>query len=241
MKLWARRLPLVLALSAVVVLWLSGLGTRKGWWHFRIGFQLLRDAAFVGAAAAVLAAAFLLVPKMRFRNAAWLALALVLGAGVFAIPYRWMRLAKDLPLIHDITTDTQDPPKFAAILPLRKDAKNPAEYGGPEIARQQKAAYPDIQPLVLSESPVTAFSHADDAARAMEWEIVRASSPAGPIEATDTTRFFGFKDDIVVRISPAGTGSRVDVRSVSRVGKSDVGKNAERIRRYLALVKAKAK
>jgi uncharacterized protein (DUF1499 family) len=71
------------------------------------------------------------------------------------------------------------------------------------------------------------------AARAQGWEIVAAVPAEGRIEATDTTRFFGFKDDIVIRVKAEGAGSRVDVRSLSRVGKSDVGKNASRIRAYL--------
>jgi uncharacterized protein (DUF1499 family) len=73
-----------------------------------------------------------------------------------------------------------------------------------------------------------------DAARALDWEIVASDAPAGRIEATATTMWFGFKDDIVVRVRPeAGGGSRVDVRSVSRVGQSDVGANAKRIREFI--------
>jgi uncharacterized protein (DUF1499 family) len=72
------------------------------------------------------------------------------------------------------------------------------------------------------------------AARAMGWEVVAADRASGRIEATDTTRFFGFKDDVVIRVQAAPGGSRVDVRSVSRVGGSDVGTNATRIRAYLA-------
>jgi uncharacterized protein (DUF1499 family) len=68
----------------------------------------------------------------------------------------------------------------------------------------------------------------------MDWQIVSADTAAGRLEATATTRWFGFKDDVVVRIRPDATGSRVDVRSVSRVGKSDVGTNAARVRTFLA-------
>ena len=119
------------------------------------------------------------------------------------------------------------------MLPLRKDATNSADYGGPEIAAQQHAAYSDIQPLILSIPSQQAFSQALQAAEAMGWAIVATNPADGRIEATDTTFWFGFKDDIVVRIQAQGDGSRVDVRSVSRVGKSDVGTNAQRIRAYL--------
>jgi uncharacterized protein (DUF1499 family) len=81
------------------------------------------------------------------------------------------------------------------------------------------------------------FKRAEATARAMGWEIVAAEPGEGRIEATDTTMWFGFKDDIVIRIVPEGEGSRLDIRSMSRVGKSDLGKNADRIRKFLAALK----
>ena len=120
-----------------------------------------------------------------------------------------------------------------AVVPLRRDASNPVAYGGPEIAAEQKKAYPDIKPAVLGAPPAQAFDRALDAAKKQGWEIVAAVPAEGRIEATDTTRWFGFKDDVVVRVRPEGAGSRVDVRSVSRVGRGDVGTNARRIRGFL--------
>jgi uncharacterized protein (DUF1499 family) len=120
-----------------------------------------------------------------------------------------------------------------AVLAQRAGAANPAEYGGADVAAQQRTAYPDIRPVTLSDPPARAFERALAAARGEGWEIVAAVPAEGRIEATDTTRWFGFKDDVVVRVKPEGSGSRVDVRSLSRVGKSDVGKNASRIREYL--------
>jgi uncharacterized protein (DUF1499 family) len=143
------------------------------------------------------------------------------------------RTAQSVPPIHDISTDTDNPPPFVAVVERRRDASNPVEYGGPEIAAQQHRAYPDLHPVTLSDPPARAFERALEAARGQGWEIVASAPADGRIEATDTTRFFGFKDDVVVRVKPEGTGSRVDVRSLSRVGKSDVGKNASRIRAYL--------
>jgi len=164
-----------------------------------------------------------------------LVLVLVASAAMLWLPWRWMQQARRLPPIHDVTTDTADPPVFVAVLPLRAGARNSAEYGGDSIAALQQRGYPDIRPLRLDVLPDSAFSRAEDAARAMGWEIVAADAAARRIEATATTRWFGFKDDVVVRVRPDGdTGSRVDVRSVSRVGRSDVGANAARIRAYLA-------
>jgi uncharacterized protein (DUF1499 family) len=166
-----------------------------------------------------------------------LALALAgIGLGLVSVgmPLRWYWAAQRVPPIHDITTDWSNPPRFVAVLAQRRDAPNPAEYGGPALAEQQRQAYPQLGPLILSDPPDAAFRKALDAAGAMGWEIVAEDPAQGRIEATDTTFWFGFKDDVVVRIEPGGPGSRVDVRSVSRVGKSDVGTNARRIEKYLA-------
>lgn len=141
---------------------------------------------------------------------------------------------RSLPHIHDITTDTADPPEFVAVLPLRADAPNPPEYAGEEIAVQQRAAYPDIQPLRLPLAPVQAFERALATADSQGWHIVAAALPEGRIEATATTFWFGFKDDVVIRVTPDNGGSRIDMRSKSRVGGSDVGANAARIRAFFA-------
>jgi uncharacterized protein (DUF1499 family) len=160
----------------------------------------------------------------------------VVGLIVAWIPWSWKARAESVPPIHDITTDLADPPAFEAILPLRRDAPNPSEYGGDSIATQQRAGYPDLGPLTLDAPPDAAFLRALEAARDMGWEIVESDPQRGRIEATATTLWFGFQDDVVVRVRPAPEGSRVDVRSVSRVGRSDVGTNASRIREYLEMV-----
>jgi uncharacterized protein (DUF1499 family) len=155
-----------------------------------------------------------------------------------AVPASWWRTAREVPPIHDISTDTDNPPLFVAILPLREDASNPVEYGGAEVAAQQRKAYPDVQPLVLPIRPAQAFEHVLAAARGLGWGIVSAEPAEGRIEATDTTLWYGFKDDIVVRITSADQGSRIDVRSLSRVGRSDLGTNAARIRRFLRKIQS---
>jgi uncharacterized protein (DUF1499 family) len=225
---------LVAALSAVVLLLVSGLGHRLGWWPYRTGFELLRWASYVGLAAAAIALIALVIPSVRARWTRLLSGALVVALAVAFVPWQWQQRAQSLPRIHDITTDTANPPQFVAVLPLRAGAPNTAVYGGQEIAELQRKAYPDLQPLVLGVPPGVAFGWARDAAESMGWQIVAADAGSGRIEATATTLWFGFKDDIVVRIRPEGTGSRVDVRSASRVGRSDVGANAARVREYLA-------
>jgi uncharacterized protein (DUF1499 family) len=227
------RLAPLLAALAVFLILAAGPGTRLELWTFRTGFLLLRWGAYLGIAAASLGLVALLRRPAGSRR--WpVALTVLAGAFAALVPYRLMQRAREVPPIHDITTDLERPPEFRAVLPLRAEAPNPAEYGGAPIAAQQREAYPDIAPLALEQPPAEAFDLALHAAQETGWEIVAADSATGRIEATATTAWFGFQDDVVVRITPEAGGSRVDVRSVSRVGRSDAGANAERIRKYLA-------
>jgi uncharacterized protein (DUF1499 family) len=223
-------LALVIGVAALAAMLLAGPGSRMGWWSFRTGLSvILLWAAYGGLAAAVLALVALILGGRRGLAA----VALVAALGAFLPPLQFRRTAQSVPPIHDISTDTDNPPAFVAVLAQREGAANPAEYGGPDVARQQHSGYPDLHPVTLSDPPPRAYERALEAARGQGWEIVAAVPAEGRIEATDTTRWFGFKDDIVIRVKPEGTGSRVDVRSLSRVGRSDVGKNASRIRAYL--------
>ena len=228
-----RVLAILVAVAAILLLVCAGPGTRLGLWHFRTGFTLLRWGAYLGIGGAILALIALVATRPRGGALAALLVALALGAAAFVVPWRMAQQARRVPPIHDITTDTQNPPEFVAVLPLRADAPNPATYGGDSVAALQRQGYPDIRPLQLDVPPAEAFRRARATAEAMDWEIVSADTAAGRLEATATTPWFGFKDDVVVRIRPEGTGSRVDVRSVSRVGRSDVGTNAKRIREFL--------
>ncbi|MDO8426902.1 MAG: DUF1499 domain-containing protein [Deltaproteobacteria bacterium] len=218
----------------------AGVGTRLGFWDFRTGFAILRFAAYGGLTAALFSIIMFLTALALRGPASILAvsvLAFIIGGAVIYVPASRWRESHRVPAIHDITTDTENPPQLKAVLPLRKNAQNPSEYGGPDIAKKQQAAYPDIKPLILPLDKDSAFEKALRSARALGWEIVEANKGEGRIEATDKTFWFGFKDDIVVRITPLGIGSaKIDVRSVSRVGRSDIGTNAKRIRRYLALL-----
>ncbi len=158
---------------------------------------------------------------------------LALSLLIIGVCLYWVLMARHVPSIHDITTDTVNPPRFAAILPLRQNATNSPIYGGPLVAARQSAAYPDVKPLLLPIPPAQAFTRALATARKIGWEIVQSNASEGRIEAIDTTFWFGFKDDIVIRVAPTDQGSRIDMRSVSRVGQSDLGTNAARIRNYL--------
>ncbi len=216
----------------------AGLGSGLGFWHFGTGFTLLRWAVYGGLAAAALSLIALIPtrPGGPRRGLIFAVLGLVIGLTAAAVPWQWRRASQGVPPIHDITTDLQNPPEFVAVRPLRAGAPNPPEYAGEETAEHQRASYPDIQPLVLPVPPEQAFERALAAARGMGWEIVEANPAEGRIEATAETFWFRFKDDVVVRITPAQGGSRIDVRSKSRVGRGDMGTNARRVRSYLARV-----
>ncbi len=232
---WGRRClvaSLVLAVAGAAALLAAPLGSQAGVWTFRGGFTLLRWAVYAAVGASVLALLGGALARRRGPAIAALGLALV----VLAVPLRWLHTARSVPPIHDITTDTADPPAFEAVVALRAEAPNPSTYD-PAVAALQREAYPDIVSLDVAKPPADVFEYVRGAAEAMGWDIVAVDADRGRLEATDTTFWFRFKDDVVVRVVATADGARVDVRSKSRVGRSDVGTNASRIRAYLAEVR----
>ncbi len=183
--------------------------------------------------------AVILAVRTKERRDLPLALAAVLlSVFVGGLPARQYATAKTVPPIHDISTDTADPPAYVALAAARKAAPNGLDYGGAKVAEMQKEAYPDIVTLHSSLPPTELFARAAATVASLGWSVAESSSTDGRIEASDTTPFFGFTDDIVIRIRTADSGSALDVRSMSRIGKSDVGTNAARVRRFLARVKS---
>jgi uncharacterized protein (DUF1499 family) len=193
-----------LAILAVVLLAASGPAVRLGLVPFGVGLLMLPVAGVLGLVGAILA----LIALFRGADVLRTIIALALGIGVAVVPAAGYVLARSAPLINDISTD----PK--------------------EQTEEQRRAYPDIQPLRLAVAPNIAFERAKGAIEEAGWQIVREDPSAGRIEALATTFWFGFKDDVVIRVAADGSGSRVDVRSKSRVGKGDLGTNAQRIRSY---------
>jgi uncharacterized protein (DUF1499 family) len=220
---------------ALLLFAITGPGYRIGLFSLDVALlSLMRWAAYVGAAGVVVSAVAIYTSRRHQQRAALAVgiVALVASCTGAAVPFQWQRRAATAPPIHDISTDLQNPPAFAAIVPLRADAPNRLDRPA-AVNEQQRQGYPDIQPATLESPPDRAFDAALQAAQALGWEIVSADKSKGLIEATDTTAWFGFTDDVVVRLTPWGAGTRVDVRSVSRVGASDLGTNARRIEEYL--------
>ena len=237
----ARLLAAATAAAAFVMLLASGPGTRIGLWPWQTGLSLLRWAAYTGLVAGAMGLVLLILhafPRWRALGFGVPLLVVALSVAAFGPPVYMLAEAKKVPPIHDITTDVEHPPQFVALLPERRKSPNGFEYGGAEVAAQQKKAYPDIASKIVALQPADALSHALAAARAMGWRVVETDGIEGRLEATATSTWFGFEDDIVVRIVPQAQGSRLDVRSVSRVGRSDVGANAKRIREFLARTSA---
>jgi uncharacterized protein (DUF1499 family) len=232
-----RILTLAAAVVALAAMIAAGPGTRYELWSYKTGLAMLAGSACLGIAAALASAILIgLLAVERWRAHGWMPMvALVIAFMAMGPTVALFFKAKSVPPIHDVTTDMADPPAFVALMPARTASANGAAYGGEAIARQQQAAYPDIEPLMTKDSPAAATEHAAQIGRAMGWQIVASDPAAGRVEATATTGWFGFKDDIVIRVraDPAG-GSRVDVRSASRVGVSDIGANAARIREFLS-------
>ncbi len=180
------------------------------------GLGLIRSGGTAGAAS---------------RQGTWLAL--VAGLLVTAFHLTSMR-SMGGPPIHDITTDTVNPPMFVDAIPLREADKsmNPPSYFAAEVAPQQLAAYPDLTTIVIQKPADEVYQKAIDVANAMGWEIISTVRADGRIEATAETPWIAFRDDVVIRVINFGTETRVDVRSKSRVGRGDAGLNARRIREF---------
>ena len=241
---WLAPLALLLAIVAGMLLAVGPLGWRAGWWHFRVALQTLMPwaaycaiAALCVGLAAIVTGAWSRYSPMR----GWIAvLAFAIGGIVAYVPWHYNGMRGMVP--NDITTDLDNPPAYVAVLARRRADKsqNNGEYK-PAKAEQQRRNYPDIAPVWLDLPPARAFDRALAAAKELGWTIVATDPAAGRIEASEKSRWFGFVDDIVVRVTTNGSGSRIDVRSSSRLGTGDFGVNVRRVRRYLAALREGAR
>ncbi len=226
----------------LIIILLSGLiGVRFSLLPFRTAFSGFGLALMSLGVLAVLAFLALLVSWMRGAHH-WRGPAIkAMGLGILPIVIIFVLVGPagfKVPAIHDITTDTEDPPEFVAAKAERSAEENTLDYGGPTLAQQQIQAYPDIVPLRLPLSTNESFRRVEAVCKGFGWRILRVDVATGVIEAVEETLVFGFKDDIIIRVLPTEEGSQIDVRSVSRVGVSDLGANAKRIRRVLKALKA---
>jgi uncharacterized protein (DUF1499 family) len=199
---------------------------------FRYGFYLTVAGIALGLGTMLPAR-----PGDRRRGFVAAFLAIVIGAAGAWVPLHWFLQAQHRPAINDITTDTTSPPPLVATAQLRRGAPNPPAYPK-ENAAIQRAAFPDIEPVILAVPPAEAFKRVDRVATALGWDVVARVPADGRLEAIATSPWFGFRDDIVVRIRPQGPGSRIDIRSKSRIGEADLGGNTDRVRTFIARLKS---
>ena len=234
------RIAFLLACAGALTVGISGPLHRYLGIEVDMAIGVFRYGFYVAAAAIALGLATIVPSRPGDRRRGFVASLLALAIGVAAAwaPISWLLRAREAPLINDISTDTANPPPLVVTREFRQNAPNPPTYGGERVANLQKAGYPDIQPILLNRPPPEAFKKVDQVAMAMGWDVVARSPAEGRLEAIDTTKWFGFHDDIVVRIKPEGSGSRIDIRSKSRVGQSDLGVNAQRIREFTERLKA---
>lgn len=217
-----------LSLTLLLALPLSVLIVRSGLWQQGLILYAL-SCACAAALLAIFAILFLL-PAFKERRSDIAKRAGLLLPGCFLF-VSVLASRGDFPPIHDISTDTLDPPVFTAAEKIRGAGSNPLTIK-PESIAQQKQAYPELLSLRSPESVEESFNRALATANAMGWEVYHSDADSGTIEAVDTTAIMNFKDDVVIRVRAGTNESVIDVRSVSRVGVGDIGANAKRIRAF---------
>ncbi|MFK7976558.1 MAG: DUF1499 domain-containing protein [Halioglobus sp.] len=216
------------ALVCLILLPLAVLIVRAGQWQPGLGLYAL---ASLGSVLVLLISVIqLLLPKLgNWRGAIGKNLLFALPGAVLL--FSTLGTRGSLPPIHDISTDTDNPPQFVAAAKERGPDANSLAIK-PDFIEQQKAAYADLGPQRSVLSADEAFTRALEIASQLGWRVYHENRSTGVIEAVDTTGIMGFKDDIVIRIRSSATGSQLDLRSVSRVGVGDLGANAERIKAF---------
>jgi uncharacterized protein (DUF1499 family) len=225
----------ILALLCAVAAVGSGLGYRLGLWHFRTGFEILKWSFFVSGATLLMLLACMFFVQTKTRADSMIGITgIIICLVLVYVPYSWKKTLDAYPYIHDISTDTLNPPDFVIVDQLRAADDHSIEYDGLEVAELQVKAYPDIKTLVIDGDIEKHLQSAENVLNDMNLDIVSVDIESGRIEAVATSFLFGFKDDMVIRMTETdGAQVAVDVRSKSRVGKSDLGQNAKRIRRFM--------
>ncbi len=235
LAIWSRRI----AIFSLPVVLLAVIIVRSGFLEIVPGLATLGGALFLAVIAVVVAfGALVVIWREGLEGVGFAMTALAIGLLILAYPAYLAVLGYRLPAIYDVSTDPLDPPRFEAIARLRSRDANPVAYPGLHAADLQRAAYRDIEPLMVSATPQETYEAALALMTKRKWRVVDARQPQGKrrdghIEAVARTLIMGFRDDVVVRIHPAEDGTRVDMRSASRYGHHDFGTNASRIRGFL--------
>lgn len=254
--IWPRRLSFLavaLSLGGIGIALVAAIGTGSGWWPYGSGLGALRYALPLALAGGVLAIAAWIGGRRKGVRTGWpTGLALVTSLLFAGYLGNMIFTARSLPAIHDVATDLDDLPQFSRLTIRADNLDKIPDQGRAELKALapeerwkalHRQAYGDLKPLRLTASPQAVLKQAELLARDRGWTIAVIDPAAGTLEATATTRFFRFKDDVVVRVRPdpaSPGGAIVDMRSISRVGVSDIGTNARRVRAFLNDLKERA-
>jgi uncharacterized protein (DUF1499 family) len=229
-----RSVALCQAFTVLLVLQLiaAPMATRFGLISYKIGLPLTALAVLGGVLLLIASLLMLLVYDFRMYRGRLIVSALLASMPV-AAGIAMVAPSAGLPVIHDVSTDLADPPMFNLVIELRGGESNPLARND-EIDAAQSAAYPDVRSIASPLAPAEALQRAEATARALGWAVHAVDADAGTVEASETTFWYGFTDDIAIRVRATETGSVIDLRSVSRVGRGDLGANARRIRNFSA-------
>jgi hypothetical protein len=224
----------------------AAFGTRLGFWDYHFGLQTLFPWCVGIAALAFVLGAVWLVWALIANDGTAARYGVIGFFGAIVVLYNPITdylAARDAPPIHDVSTDTEHAPVFVSLLTQRDGATNSPDYDGQKkvwfkgklstVALLQHKYEAGVRPAPQLVSPEKLFKRGLAAVYSMGWDVVAIAPDEGRIEATDTTFFFGFTDDIVIRVKPAGFGARLDIRSEARVGESDGGRDARRVVAFL--------
>ena len=230
----ASRFLLYGSLTICFTFLMSGYGYQWNIWSLGFAFTVLRYSAYAAFGFTFLNLISLwYLRKSQTGVIAFVLIAFILTCIVSLTSLYWQHKAGSVPPIHDITTDFVNPPEFVATLRLRDGSPNPPEYLGDDVRVMQEESYPEIQPLYLNEELQVVMDQTVLLIIRKNWDLVAINRNEGRIEATEKLPWFGFKDDVVFRFTESNGGTRVDMRSKSRIGRSDIGVNAGRIDRFL--------
>jgi Protein of unknown function (DUF1499) len=244
---WSGKLVFALAICSAIAGLIGPVGSGLGLWSFSLGLTILFYSFFGAVIALLLGFLFGFLGRKKSPGAPrllrWAGMAVAIAYSGWLL--NMAMAARSVPAIHDVSTDLADPPAFKS-LPIRADnldnipgADDSAMRGLNPQQRWEslhRGAYGDIRSVRINQPVGAVIEKASRLAKARGWEVALVSAAEGRLEATETSRLFRFKDDVVLRVRPTenGEGSIVDMRSISRVGQSDIGVNAKRIKAYLA-------
>lgn len=239
-KVWSK-LVLIASVICIFCVLLAILGVRFGAFNFRVASDML-ESTFQAAVAVFMVAVIIFVGEAETRLKTGAAIIILL----FPIVGIWMNDTSNAKLdekgnvlapLNDISTDVRNPPRYDAVIKLRPEGSNSLEYPA-ESAETQLERFPSIKTIQSTLTKEAAFDKALMIVSSSGWQLVYHDKEKGKIEAVASTFFFDFKDDVVIRVQAEGENSIVDIRSHSRLGKSDRGKNAERILSFIQAFKS---